>query len=399
MTTPLNHSRRHRIVYLIDALGMGGAECLLVGFLQHLDRRRFDPVVCAMGRRDGNPVARRLADLGLAIDVLGVQRLLAADNITRVQQYLRAQRADLVHCHLEFSATLGTLAAQRLAIPAVTTFHTLDAFSPRSKAYWRHKLMRGVLRRYGKRMIAVSQCVRTHHLQRGRYDPEKLVTIHNGIDLARFDAVDPCSRAALRSALGVPLDAPVAMTLCVLREAKGVQYLIAAMPAMLKAMPELRLLIVGDGEHEGALRAAAQCHDVGQRVIFTGRRDDVPQLMTVGDVFVLPTLEDALPTVLGEAMAARMPVIASNVGGIPEMIEYGRNGLLVPPADSHALGQACLQLLGDPQRARAMGGAGRQIAEQRFDIRLQTRRTEALYEELLPPAMPVNQDLQRAHSA
>ena len=159
--------------------------------------------------------------------------------------------------------------------------------------------------------------------------------------------------------------------------------MIEALPFILKVVPEARYLVVGSGDHEGALKELVKTLGLTDRVIFSGARSDIPDLLATSDLFVLPTLGEALPTVLAEAMAAQKPIIASNVGGVLEMVEHGRNGLLIPPADPARLVEACLQLLQNPAQAQAMARAGRQIVEQRFDIRKQVQCLSDLYQETL----------------
>ena len=141
--------------------------------------------------------------------------------------------------------------------------------------------------------------------------------------------------------------------------------------------------MVGSGKQEDSLKELAKTHGVADRVIFSGQRNDIPNLLAICDLFVLPTLGEALPTVLAEAMAAQKPIVASNVGGVPEMVEHGHNGLLVPPADPASLAEACLQLLQNAGEADAMARAGREIVERRFSIHLQGQRLSDLYQGLL----------------
>jgi glycosyltransferase involved in cell wall biosynthesis len=217
----------------------------------------------------------------------------------------------------------------------------------------------------------------------GGLAPDKVVTLYNGIDLSRFTARDRAENLATRQSLCIPPDAPLLTTVAVLRPAKGIQYMIEALPRILEVVPETRYLVVGGGQHENELKALARSRGVAERVIFAGVRSDVPSLLAMSDLFVLPTLGEALPTVLAEAMAAQKPIVVSEVGGVPEMIEHGRNGLLVPPADPDRLAEACLQLLQDPDRADAMARAGREIVERRFDIHQQGQRLSGLYRKIL----------------
>jgi glycosyltransferase involved in cell wall biosynthesis len=374
---------RH-IIFLIDSLGLGGAERLLVTYLQHFPIDRFEARVCACNVRDGNPMAddiRRLTQI--PVDMLLMRRLTDPRGLPRLLRYLHEQRADLIHTQLLSSNILGGIAGKMLGIPVVSTQHIYDAPPKGTRSYWRRQLMWWVLRHCHDRIIAVSEGTRRHHLRMGRLAPDKIVTLYNGIDLSAFTAGFEANRQATRRALGIPPDAPLLITVAVLRPAKGIQYLLEALPAILEAMPEARYLVVGSGDYEDHLKGLATSYGLADRVIFTGVRHDVPNLLSISDLFVLPTLDEALPTVLAEAMAAQKPIVASRVGGVPEMVEHGCNGLLVPPADPASLAHACLQVLQNPDQARAMACAGREIVEQRFNIQRQVGRLGDLYQQVL----------------
>jgi glycosyltransferase involved in cell wall biosynthesis len=378
------HIQPRRIIFLIDSLGLGGAERLLVTYLQHFPTHRFEARVCACNVRDGNPIAddiRRLTQV--PVDMLPMRRLTDPRGLPRLLRYLREQRADLIHTQLLSSNILGGMAGKLLGIPVVSTQHMYDAPAKRTRSYWRRQLMWWVMRHCHDRVIAVSEGTRQHHMRMGRLAPDQVVTLYNGIDLSAFTPGLETSRQATRQALGIAPDAPLLITVAVLRPAKGIQYLLEAMPSILEAMPETRYLVVGSGDDEDRLKGLVMRYGLADRVVFTGARRDVPVLLSASDLFVLPTLDEALPTVLAEAMAAQKPIVASGVGGVPEMVEHGRNGLLVPPADPSSLAHACLRVLQNPDQAGAMACAGRQTVEQRFNIQRQVRRLADLYEQVL----------------
>ncbi len=379
----MTQTDRIRIVMLIDSLGLGGAERLLTIYLQHFDTTRFELRVCALQVREDNPIATDIGQLGIPVDLVPVHHLRDLAGLPRLVRYLRRQRTDLLHTQLEFADTLGSIAARMLNIPAVSTLHTFENPSKGSRTYWRLKLRWWLLGHFCQQVIAVSEGTRQHYIRMGDLKPDKVITIYNGIDLSRFTFQNEAERLAKREALGIPPEAPLLTTVAVLRPPKGIQYLIEALPAILEAVPETYYLVVGDGQHRHTLKELARAHKVTDRIIFTGVRNDIPDLLAISDLFVLPTLGEALPTVLAEAMAAQKPIVVSNVGGVPEMVEHGRNGLLVPPADPARLAEACLQLLQNPDQAHAMGQTGREIVEQRFNIRKQVQRLGDLYQEIL----------------
>lgn len=172
------------------------------------------------------------------------------------------------------------------------------------------------------------------------------------------------------------------MTVAVLREPKGIQFMIRALPGILEQCPDVHYLIVGDGVHRATLSDLAAGLSIKDHITFAGHRTDIPNLLASCDIFVLPTLKDALPTVLIEALAAEKPIIASDVGGVPEIIESGVNGLLVEPGDPSKLADACLQLLKDNALRSQIVQAGSATLRQRFSIDLQIEQLSRVYEEL-----------------
>lgn len=167
---------------------------------------------------------------------------------------------------------------------------------------------------------------------------------------------------------------------------KGLHNLIGALPDIARSHPDTRVLLVGDGELRAELEAQARDLGVSHMIVFAGERDDVPDLLRIADIFVLPSVSEGLPISLLEAMAARLPLVASRVGGIPELIEDGRTGRLVPPNDPAALGLAILSFLDDPEASRRAGQAGRARLEECFSQDAMVRKTKALYLHLMNDA-------------
>jgi glycosyltransferase involved in cell wall biosynthesis len=212
--------------------------------------------------------------------------------------------------------------------------------------------------------------------------------IENGIELEHFAGGAPDARQRVRASLGAGPDEPLVLVPAALRDGKGHEVLLRALPDLRKRVPAVRVLFAGTGEREAALRSAARA--VGNAVQFLGLRTDIPELLRACDLVVLPsatrtdgTIEEALPTVLLEAAAAGRAVVATRLSGIPEIVVDGRTGLLVPPNDPAALADAIATLLQDGARARAYGAAARHIAQQRFAIETQIARTQTLWASLV----------------
>jgi glycosyltransferase involved in cell wall biosynthesis len=377
-------AQRYKIVYLIDGLSMGGAERLTTPILTHLSRAHFDPYVCALQSKDGNPLADEIRALGVQVDCLHIKHLRDWDAMPRLVGYLRNVGADLVHTQLEAANILGNISAKLLRLPSVCTIHVMPSLEVKTKTKIHQKVEWFCLRRYCDRVISVSEEARQYHIDISGTSPNRVTTIYNGIDLSTFINMDHArERASVRAELGIPPEAPVLVTVAVLRPQKGIQFLIRALPSILASSPRTYYLIVGSGSHHDALIEETNKSGVDEHVVFAGMRTDVPRLLAASDVFVLPTLTEALPTVLAEAMAARLPVVASRVGGIPEMIEEGQNGLLVEAKDLVGLASACTRLLGDAGERAALGGQGWKIVNQKFNIERQVDQLEELYLEQL----------------
>lgn len=371
------------IITLIDGLGMGGAERLLIPYLRYLQANGFTLRVCVLQERHGNPLAAEVTALGVPVDLLPVPYLRDVTAVPRLLTYLRHHKADLVHTQLELSNTLGTVAAALLRLPTVCTLHTIDELQPGSKTARRIRLMWWVLRHFCQRIVAVSEETRQHHMEVAGFAPSQTVTLYNGIDLSHFAPRDSAHQTAVRTALNIPPHAQLLTTVAVLRQPKGIQHMLEAMPHLLTAVPHAHYLIVGDGDYRPALEAQVTQLALGERVHFAGQRRDVADLLAASDLFVLPTLTDALPTVLMEAMALRLPLLATAVGGVPEMVENGRNGLLVPPGNANQLAAAAIDLLQNADKRREMGENGRWLVEQKFNIQRQAAELAALYRTLL----------------
>ena len=364
--------RRLRVLFLIDSLGHGGAEHLLAAYLERLPRLGVDPAVVALQEKGGNPVAAVIEAAGVPVRTLGIERLRERTAYRRVAGAVAEAAPDVVHTQLEFANILGTIAASRAGIPCLSTIHSLDRPAAWSRDAAHFRVMAWVLRRRADRVIAVSRSARDHFVGRAHLDRDRVVTIYNGIDTSRFGG--GADRAQTRAALGVAPDARVATTVAVLRRPKGIDDMIEAVGSIAIAIPGMRYLVVGDGEHGPSLRNHAIAAGVSDQIVFAGARSDVAALLAASDVFVLPSHTEALPTALIEAMAAGLPVVATDVGGVPEMVERGASALLVPPHRPDLLAEALIRILSSPLQAAAMGKTGSRLAAERFDIGRQAQR-------------------------
>jgi glycosyltransferase involved in cell wall biosynthesis len=374
----IHRSRSHprpRILQLLATGGNGGAQESYTGLLLRLDRSRYD--VRALSLSAGSAV-QRLRALGLPVDVLD-----ATDDEVAVRDlagWLRHNEIDLVHAHMFRAEVIGTRAALAAGTPVImATVHSSRVRSQEDIAQLADLTPRM------DRLIVPSKSIEQKVRGEGR-EGARFAVIPNGVDLERF--ATPLPVCGMRDEFGIPRRAPLIGVVARLEPEKGHRFLIDAMPAILATAPDAWLAIVGEGSEADALRAqsASLGRSISERIVFTGRRDDVSALTADLTVAALPSLREAQGISILEAMARRRPVVASAVGGIPEVITDGVDGLLVPPADSPALATAIGSLLTDSALCERIGEAGYRTVAERFSIDAQVKQIEVLYDEELARA-------------
>lgn len=382
-----------RLLWLIDSLAMGGAERLTVTFARQASAADLDLRVGCLKSIDGNPLESALEDTGVPCDVFHAANLRDRRAFGQLRRVLREERIDIVHAHLTYATLWGVAAARLQRIPCVATVHVPPAAGPAwSRERIRERLMCGLLNRSRTTVIAVSAALRDRYLRRGLIDPSRMVVVPNGIDAENAPTTNPGAAARLRAALSLPPDARVLIAAAVLRERrKGLHVLLEAMPKVLAASPAVRLVVIGEGPLLGELQAQAKRLGVDAAVRWAGARPDVTALLPGAEIFVHPALDDPFPTVVLEAMAAGLPVVATTVDGIPEMIASGRHGLLVPASDASALALALNQLLANADARAALGAEARRVALERFSAAVWVRALRHIYERSLSPGVSAEQ--------
>lgn len=375
---------KYTIAYLIDGLGWGGAERMMIPILANLNKELFSPYVGVFHNKQGNPVADELMKIGIPVELIPVQYLRDLSAPRRIMSYLQKIKADIVHNQLEYANIYGGWAANKLRIPAVSTMHTIAQKESNIKFWLHQKLEFFFLRKYCSMIISVSAKTRRSYCQEAKISDKKSCVVYNGIDLSYYKFSSPQSdREVVLKQFGIPPASNLLMTVAVLREQKGIQYMLQALPEVLKSHPKTYYMIVGDGDYKEELMNQTKQLGIQNQVIFTGTRNDIPTLMSVANLFILPSLTEALPTVLAEAMAASVPVLATHVGGIPEMIQENVNGRLVPPKDVNTLSKTCIEMLSNPQQLHQFGNIGRKIVEEKFNIHIQIEQLQNLYVQMI----------------
>jgi len=362
-----------RVHVLIDSLGMGGAEFLLGEFAARDPAAGLELSVGYLHERGDDRGRRRLRAAGVEPVHVPVTSLVGPGGWLRVRTHLQAAKADVLHTHLGTSDFLGGIAARSLRLPAVSTVHVMEW--PRSRRNDVKVELISAARRYCMaRVIAVSTPAARWLIDHRWARPRQVVTVHNGV----HGAARPGAGREVRRALGLADDALVIAMLSVLREEKGHDLGIAAVAALRARFPGVQLLVVGDGEARPGLEALAATTD--GLVTFAGHRDDVMDVLDAADVLLHPSRIDAFPGALLEAMAAGVPVVATAVGGIPDVVDDGRTGILVaPPPSPAALAAAVAPLLDDGAFRRRLADAGRRRFEREFSAERWVERVRDVY--------------------
>lgn len=369
-----------KILYVITSTGIGGAEKMLYELVTRLDRERFEPMVCSlkpMGqfgeKLRGNDIPFFSLDMPEASGFRGA--LVTLRSLYRLLMLTVALSPDLMHTFLFRANQVGRFIGWIQGVPVISAIRVLEM----EKEY--HHTCDARTSFMSTHYTAVSEEVRQYTIRKSGLKPEKITTIPNGIDLALFHGI--VADISLPESLGLAPDNRLIIFVGRLSRQKGLPFLLEAFCSVAEAVPSARLLIVGEGEDEESLKADAGSRGITDKVVFTGIRSDIPALLSLCEVVVLPSLWEGMPNALLEAMASAKPVVATSAGGVPEVVVDGETGLLVPPSDPKALATALLTLLNDPDRAREMGEKGFERVKRRFDIAATVRRTEELYRQVL----------------
>jgi len=394
MMTPRGVQTPVRILHVITRMEEGGAPRVLLALLDGLDSETFVQEV-ATGR------APKTGDITGELDSRGVVCHLIPSMIRRPAPFrdmaallslwtlMRRGEYDIIHAHTSKAGFLGRLAARAAG-------HRRSAYAPHGTVFsgyfpgWQTRifiLAERLAAGWCHRIITLSRAEVREFLERGIGEDAQFRVVPNGIDINKL--IIQKDRSGIREILGWSERDVVIVSVGRLEPVKGHHTLIRAAPQIIETVSrspahgEVRFLLAGDGTMKERLAFEAQQAGISDHVHFAGHRNDVGALLSAGDLFVMPSVNEGMGLAIVEAMACSLPVVASRVGGIPEVVEDGISGILVPPDDAGALAAACCGLLLDPDARKRMGSEGEQRARARYDIHTLIENTAAVYRELM----------------
>lgn len=365
------------VLHIIKGLGLAGAEKHLIALLSGLRERGVDArlLLWVSPTQHAADIVAAADQHGIPLERWIMPSLFAPRFFFKLARYLRQQKPDIVHTHLVHAETYAIPAARLAGVRyVVNSSHNDDPFRRR----FVFRLRGWLLWRLTNRGIAISEAVKQFLIQIEHAPAAKIEVIYYGLEAQPIPA-----SGSLRAELGLPPETPLIGSVCRLVPQKGIAYALDAMAILAERDPQWHYVILGDGVLKNDLMT--QTHRLGlvERVHFLGWRTDVLELMAQLDIFVAPSLWEGFGLVFLEAMAAGKPIVSTRVSCIPEVVEDGVSGLLVPPENAAALAQAVARLLDDPDLARNMGAAGRQRLAEKFSQQHMVEQTLAVYQKLV----------------
>lgn len=368
--------KKIRIAFLIDRIDyqLGGTETQLLLLLRHLDRTRFEPFLCCLQNSPWLDANRALCPTHVVnLDSFFSPR--GALNLWRFARWLRRNRIDVLQSHFRDSNIVATLAGRLAGVRCLVA-------TRRNQGYWHNRLELAVVRILNP--LTTYFLVNAHAVRRyietvERVPKRKIETIYNSLELENFEQERDRTRRDVRAALAIPSDAPVVTLVGNLRPVKGLDVFLHAARTALDRHPNTRFLIVGEGPERARLEDLIRQLNLENAVRLLGKRTDIARILQASTVGALSSHSEGLSNAVIEYMASGLPVVCTDVGGNPELVQEGETGYLTPAGDSAAFAEALLKLLDDSVRAQKMGQNALARAREMFDVHRQMAKLQSFY--------------------
>jgi len=369
--------QKTKLLHVVGRFDFGGTERQQAELIKRLPADRYEQTIAAMQK---GAFAAEVEERGIPViefPFTSFYDIRAVRNYLALARLIRRERFQLVHCHNFYSNIFGTIAARLAGTRTIITSRR-DLGGMFTKTQLR---VQRLAYKFSAAVLANSQGVKRVLVENEQVSEAKIHCVYNGIDTDRFAPREPSADVA--QSLGIAPGSPVVGKVGNLHPWKGFDVFIRIAAAVNASRPDARFLIVGDGtEHQRLKQMARELH-LEQSVTFAGARGDIPEMLALMSVFVLSSPAEGLPNAVLEAMACGLPVVASNVGGVPETVSNGETGFLVSPGDAAGFAEKILQLLNDPTHARQMGEAGRRKVVEQFSCERLVENMQALYDEII----------------
>ena len=386
-----------QVLHIITRLIKGGAQENTLLTVTNLDESRYQTALVS-GPSFGSEgeIESKARQLGVDLTIVPelareISPINDLKSLYKIYRFIKKGRYDIVHTHSSKAGIIGRIAARMAGVKGI--IHTPhgsifdhDANIPSVSGAFLVKfllLVEKAASHLTDRIVTLTDSEARGYVRLGMGNSQEFTTIHSGIDLSRFTDVE-IDVADKRRELGISADCTVITTVARLTSEKGHSYLIEAAKAVVAEFDGcLKFVFVGNGDLRRDLeRKVCELH-LDETILFLGLRDDIPEILAVSDLFVLSSLYEAQGRVIVEAMAAGLPVVATRVGGVPNVVVDGETGVLVPAADPQALASAIINVIGDRDKAKQMGQAGRMRVDPKFSVETMVEQIDMLYRELL----------------
>ena len=365
-------TKRMRIVYMVHTLGMSGLENVVISLTNGLEPSLFECTIVSLQE----PLQNKAHTERVKVFSLDKRRGNDPRLIYRLYRFLRQERPHIVQTHNWGTLLEGTLAAKLAGVPVIIHAERGTIEGRRRNLFIQRCLLRTV-----HRVLSVSETHRRRLADSTGFPYQKIKPIPNGVDVSLFSP-RPTEKQRIRKNLGLELTPIYIGTVANLRPVKNHALLLRVGSRLCQSYEHVRFVFAGDGPLKEQLVALAEELGISAKVRFLGARSDIPEVLNALDIFVLPSLSEGMPNAVLEAMACSLPVVATRVGGIPELIEDGNTGILVPSEDERQLEAILENLLRYDTKRRALGEKGRQRVLECFRLDRMVNEYQELYHSL-----------------
>lgn len=367
---------RINVLHLIGGGEIGGAERLVLTLLKLLDRDRYEMHLICLCK---GPFAELARDNGIKAHTVAMRHKLDISTIRPIREYIANNEIDIVHTHGVRANLVGRIAAHKEGVPVVTTFHSRLSYDYSSRlAALLAKIITRLTNRYTDRFIAISHAIKEEVLAMG-VPENKVQVIHNGLDTDKFKSFR--EREEIKKQLGIDPEKKIVTMVARLHPVKGHKYFILAAREVLSLRSDVQFLIIGEGMLREELEKMLIEMQLQGQVLMPGYYNQIEDIYRISDIICVPSIMEGLGLVVLEAMFFKVPVVAARVGGIPEIIEDGKEGILVPPRDYKSLAQGIMRLLDDQLlRQRLIHNGVKKLGQ--FTMQNMAHRVALIYDEL-----------------